>query len=65
MFAQQSAQTLDVFADAAGAGEDDADVGGGDIDAFIENLTCHDDVVLRRSGIAARSAGVRGSWFDA
>jgi len=43
---QQSAQTLHVFADAAGAGEDDADIGGGNIDAFVEYLAGDDHVVL-------------------
>ena len=45
MLAQQSAETLDVFADAAGAGEDDADVGGRHVHAFVEHLAGDDDVV--------------------
>ena len=51
VFAQQPAQALDVLADAAGAGKDDADAGGGDVQRMRSRLA---RIVLK--GVKARLA---------
>src|SRR5437868_12822559 len=48
MLSQQPAQALDVFANAARTGEDDADIGGRYIDTLVEHLAGDQDRIFTR-----------------
>src|SRR5262245_32704599 len=48
VLAQEPAEALDVLPGAAGAGEDNANVGGWDVHALVENLAGDEDGVFAR-----------------